>query len=405
MSYWQYNQKRLLDMKTLNEQIERVRELVRKCYGVVASKNGEVPEVGERNMENLPNAIASTHDTLEELTITQNGEYTPQEGVEGFSKVIANVVPTKKVVLSSLQVKNADIIDGYWAAELVDVSNVTSLSSTFSSCKNLESLNTSNWNTSSLTSLSHLFTNCTKLKTLIGVDKWNVSNVTYMDSVFRDCVVTQFNLNNWDVSKVTRMQNMFAFCRSLQSLDLSNWDVSNCSLLKGMFQGCDSLLSLNISTWNISNNTDLSWMFDNCSSLQSLDVSNWNVSNTTNFRQLFYNCKALQYIDVSTWNVSNATTVNTMFRDCISLKSLIGNRTLEDVLANNICALNGLKIGAADMFQQCNNLDRASLRALINGLADLTGQTTQTLTLNSTLIAKLTEEDIAIATAKNWTIA
>jgi hypothetical protein len=80
-----------MEIKTLNEQIERLRELIRKCYATVAGKNGTVPEVGERNMENLPAAIASTHDTLEELTITQNGEYTPQEGVDGFSKVVANV--------------------------------------------------------------------------------------------------------------------------------------------------------------------------------------------------------------------------------------------------------------------------------------------------------------------------
>ena len=48
-------------------------------------------------------------------------------------------------------------------------------------------------------------------------------------------------------------------------------------------------------------------------------------------------------------------------------------------------------------------LDRASLRALINGLAEV--ETTQTITLGAALRAKLTEEDIAIATAKNWTIA
>lgn len=50
-----------MEIKTLNEQIERLRELVRKCYGAVAGKNGTVPEVGERNMENLPAAIGSVH--------------------------------------------------------------------------------------------------------------------------------------------------------------------------------------------------------------------------------------------------------------------------------------------------------------------------------------------------------
>jgi hypothetical protein len=89
-----------MEIETLNEQIERLRELIRKCYATVAGKNGIVPEVAERNMENLPAAIASTHDTLEELTITQNGEYTPQEGVDGFSKVVARVAADKAIIIS-----------------------------------------------------------------------------------------------------------------------------------------------------------------------------------------------------------------------------------------------------------------------------------------------------------------
>ena len=90
-----------------------------------------------------------------------------------------------------------------------------------------------------------------------------------------------------------------------------------------------------------------------------------------------------------------------MFSECSQLQTLIGNRTIDDVLANNISALNGLKVALSLNY---TILDRASLRAVINGLADLTGQTTQTLTLYPKLRAKLTEEDIAIATNKNWTI-
>lgn len=48
-----------MEIKTLNEQIERLKELVRKCYATVAGKNGTVPEVGERTMENLPASINS----------------------------------------------------------------------------------------------------------------------------------------------------------------------------------------------------------------------------------------------------------------------------------------------------------------------------------------------------------
>jgi hypothetical protein len=50
-------------------------------------------------------------------------------------------------------------------------------------------------------------------------------------------------------------------------------------------------------------------------------------------------------------------------------------------------------------------LTEASAMVIINGLADLTGGTSQTLTLSSTTKALLTDADKLIATNKNWTIA
>ena len=257
---------------SIANKVKGIKDNVLAAYDAVASKNGEVPS--EKTIENLPNAIASTHDILKELTITQNGTFTPQEGVDGFSKVTAQVVPTKKKVVlpNKIQISNTQIIDGYWAGELVDTSTIT----------------------------------------------------------------------------------------------------------------------------------DMYRMFRGCSQLQTLDVSNWNVSGVTNMNGVFENCPQLQNLDVSNWDVSGVTTMHNMFSECPQLQTLIGNRTIDDVLANNISALNGLKVALSLSF---TILDRASLRALINGLADLTGQTTQTLTIGPTLRAKLTEEDIAITTSKNWTIA
>ena len=41
--------------------------------------------------QDLENAIAGASPVLEELSITENGEYLPSEGVDGFSKVVANI--------------------------------------------------------------------------------------------------------------------------------------------------------------------------------------------------------------------------------------------------------------------------------------------------------------------------
>ena len=51
------------------------------------------------------------------------------------------------------------------------------------------------------------------------------------------------------------------------------------------------------------------------------------------------------------------------------------------------------------------NLTHQSLLNALNGLYDLTGGTSQTLTLGSTNLAKLTDEEKAIATNKNWVLA
>lgn len=48
---------------------------------------------------------------------------------------------------------------------------------------------------------------------------------------------------------------------------------------------------------------------------------------------------------------------------------------------------------------------REALVEVINNCADLTDGTAHTLTMGSTNLAKLTEEDKAIAAAKNWTLA
>ena len=54
---------------------------------------------------------------------------------------------------------------------------------------------------------------------------------------------------------------------------------------------------------------------------------------------------------------------------------------------------------------KCVNLTHDSIMNVIRGLADLTGQTSVTLTLGATNLAKLTDEEKAIATSKNWTLA
>ena len=54
---------------------------------------------------------------------------------------------------------------------------------------------------------------------------------------------------------------------------------------------------------------------------------------------------------------------------------------------------------------QSKALSDASIQSILDGLADLTGGTAQTLTLHATVGAKLTDEQKTAVAAKNWTLA
>ena len=294
------------------------------------------------------------------LVATENNrEYLPADyGVDAFSKVTTEIELTKKVVLNSgYRVGAAQIDeDGYWAGELIDTRLFTTFDAMFFSLTSLKSLgDTSNWDTSSATSMSSMFSNCQQLQ--------------------------QLDTSNWDTSSVTNMLSMFRDCHALQQVDTSSWDTSSV--------------------------TNMSEMFRNCQQLQQLDKSNWDTSSATSMSNMFRDCHALQQVDTSSWDASKVTSIGDIFTYCRNLVSIIGGRTIDEVISNNIGCLNGLNISVINMFAGGNvtQVDRASLRALINGLADRTGQSTLILTLGATLIAKLTEDDIAIATNKNWTIA
>ena len=83
----------------------------------------------------------------------------------------------------------------------------------------------------------------------------------------------------------------------------------------------------------------------------------------------------------------NATGLQNCFIHCSSLKTITGNPNFK-------VSLN---------LSYCPNLTHDSIMVVINGLQTVT--TTQTLTLGTENLAKLTEADKKIATDKGWTLA
>ena len=83
----------------------------------------------------------------------------------------------------------------------------------------------------------------------------------------------------------------------------------------------------------------------------------------------------------------NSTSNGNCFYNCTALTTITGNPNFK-------ASLN---------MSTCSKLTHDSLMVVINGLQTVT--TSQTLTLGSTNLAKLTEADKKIATDKGWTLA
>ena len=227
----------------------------------------------------------------------------------------------------------------------------------------LKKLDLSEFDTSQVTSMYEAFYDCNKLEE-INLTNVDTSNVTDMTLMFYNCEsLTSLDVSNFDTSKVTNMNGMFSMCSGLTSLDVSNFDTSNVTLFEIMFNGCNNLTSLDISNFDTSKLIGLSYMFNGCNSLSDLYL-NFDISNIT------YSLGSFPYT----------------FSYCFSLKNVVGK-------------FEGTKY---DLYLSDCPLTAASAMVFINGLATVTEK--RRLKLSRTTYDSLTNEQIAIATSKGWTV-
>lgn len=204
-------------------------------------------------------------------------------------------------------------------------------------------------------------------------------------------------------------------------------DTSEVTNMSNMFNNCQNLISLDSSTWDTSKVTDMDYMFNNCQKLSEIKgIESWDTSKVTRMDYMFYSCQNLTSLDVSGWDTSKVTDMNYMFSYCKKLS------TLSTIKADNLkISSYGSPFGANDntilsswggfinlknswngtyCVDKLTALSHQSLVNIINGLYDFVGNgVTPTssqgiIKFGSTHLARLTEEEIAIATNKGWTL-
>ncbi len=117
---------------------------------------------------------------------------------------------------------------------------------------------------------------------------------------------------------------------------------------------------------------------------------NVDTQNCSNYKNAFTHQRALEIIDGKPLDYSSVTASNINgFYNCVALVEV-------RFVANSI------KYSIS--FANCSELSAETIQSIIDGLADLTGGTAQTLTLHATVGGKLTDTQKATITAKNWTL-
>ena len=212
----------------------------------------------------------------------------------------------------------------------------------------------------------------------------DTANGTNFSNMFNSCKGLT-SIPQLDTSNGTNFSYMFTNCTVLTSIP--QIDTSNGANFSGMFTNCTALTS--IPQIDTSNGTDFSYMFRSCTALTS--IPQIDTSNGTNFSGMFTNCTALTSIPLLNMSSIPTTNWDHMFQNCTALE----NVTFEGTIPVR---------GNMSVFSSCPNLTVDSLMSFINALTNMSSSATYTITIGSTNLAKLTEEQIQIATDKRITL-
>ena len=192
------------------------------------------------------------------------------------------------------------------------------------------------------------------------------------------------------------MWAMFRECSKLETIPLL--DTSNVTNMGSMFSNCRSLKT--IPQFNMSNVGYIDNMFSGCYSLET--IPDLDTSNVVNMSQTFSTCRIIKTIPLL--KASKVKDISNIFSNCYELTDFGGFENLGQAY---LTTQNSNYYYYTLSLSSCSKLTHDSLMNVINNLYDIKtkGCNVQRLVLGSTNLAKLTAEEIAIATNKGWTVS
>ena len=200
--------------------------------------------------------------------------------------------------------------------------------------------------------------------------------------------------NNWVSTK--KLKDVFSNDTYLMYAPTVELDESVTDASSG-FAYCNSLID--VAPIDTSNIVNMSAMFMQCRALKN--IPKLNTSNVTSVRNMFMTCTSIETLPL--FDFSKVNNVWGVIQGCSNLKNLGGFKDLGKAYSTtDVENYSSYTLSLADS----TKLTHDSLMNVINNLYDIAslGVQKQTLELGNKNKAKLTSEEIAIATNKGWNV-
>lgn len=155
------------------------------------------------------------------------------------------------------------------------------------------------------------FSDLGNLKTIKGLELVDTSDVTSMSSMFSGCgSLTSLNLSNFNTNKVTSIVSMFASCQNLTDLNVENFNIEKVTSMAFIFSGCNKLINLDLSGWNMKSVTNIAFAFASCYSLSDDSLNS-----------ILKMCSTAEALSQDKRKLSNFSLSNSQIAKCLTLSN------------------------------------------------------------------------------------
>lgn len=330
-----------------------------------------------------------------DININSNGTYDVTDKASAKVNIPEKVLGTKTITTNGTYKATDDNVDGYSEVVVstsgVDINDYYDTNNKYSGDIRLYIKEIPMINTENLTTMYQFFNNCQNLTNIPNI---NTSNVTNMSMMFGSCKKLK-TIHALDTSKVTDMSNMFTGCTSL--IEIPELYTNNVTAMISMFGNCDNLKT--IPTMNTNKVTNMTNMFYRSG---ITIIPELNTSKVTSVYNMFYMCSGL--ITIPKLNFESVTNVSSFLSGANNVVNIGGFENLGAAYSTTKSA--NYSYYGLDL-TSCTKLTHESLMNVINNLYDIKtkGCKVQSLRLGATNLAKLTAEEIQIATDKGFSVS